>query len=456
MQLRRRLALQGAGFALVLLSAFSGSLYWGIAGQRQEDLRAEARQLASSAAAQLPLILHEAREVHNTRKFRDDRRVLAPPDRLDQRLQWFDTDRRLVSEQGSLALPTGPPTALDAQALKGAATLRDGLSPGHWRRWPGGLSLWQPVYTEPRQGGPEGPRLAGYVRVALSDRIAVADLERLRRGLMLGAIVSTLAALLVGRRMLAVAFAPLQRQVQALERFTADASHELRHPLTALRTLVATAGPAPADPQLLVQIDGQVARLAMLLDDLLFLARQEQGVSEGRSLQPGWRRFDVLELLEDLIGQYGPQAAERNLHLDLQAPAGLNECLVVAQPEQLLRLFTNLLLNALRYSPPGGTVQIRLQPGPTRLRIEVIDSGPGIPGADRERVFERFWRGNQPDPASGSPPLGGKGPWGSSTGLGLALARAIARSHGGDIQVAAGEPGHCVLAVELPVTFTTS
>jgi signal transduction histidine kinase len=426
LQLRRRLALQGAGFALVLLSAFSGSLYWGIAGQRQEDLRAEARQLANSAAAQLPLILHEAREVHNARKFRDDRRVLAAPDRLDQRLQWFDADRRLVSEQGSLALP------------------------------PGGLSLWQPVYTEPRQGGPEGPRLAGYVRVALSDRVAVADLERLRRGLMLGAIVSTLAALLVGRRMLAAAFAPLQRQVEALERFTADASHELRHPLTALRTLVATAGPAPADPQLLAQIDGQVARLALLLDDLLFLARQEQGVSEGRAPQLDWRRFDVLELLEDLISQYGPQAAGRNLNLDLQAPPGLNECLVVAQPEQLLRLFTNLVLNALRYSPPGGTVQIRLQPGPARLRIEVEDGGPGIPGPDRERVFERFWRGIQPDLAAGGPLLGGQSPWGSSTGLGLAIARAIARSHGGDIQVAAGEPGHCVLAVELPVAFTIS
>jgi len=456
LQLRRRLALQGAGFALVLLSAFSGSLYWGIAGQRQEDLRAETRQLASSAAAQLPLILHEAREVHDNRKFGDDRRVLTPPDRLDQRLQWFDPDRRLVSQQGSLPLPPGPPAGLDDQALNGPASLRDSLLPGHWRRWPGGLSLWQPVYTEPRQGGAEAPRLAGYVRVALSDRIAVADLERLRRGLMLGAIVSSLAALLVGRRMLAVAFAPLQRQVQALERFTADASHELRHPLTALRTLVATAGPAQADPQLLAQIDGQVARLAVLLDDLLFLARQEQGLSEGRPLQPGWRRFDVLELLEDLIDQYGPQAAGRNLHLDLQAPPGLNECLVVAQPEQLLRLFTNLLLNALRYSPPGGTVQIQLQPGPTRLRIEVIDGGPGIPRSDRERVFERFWRGSQPDPACGSPLLAGKGPWGSSTGLGLAIARAIARSHGGDLQVAAGEPGHCVLAVELPVTFTTS
>jgi hypothetical protein len=134
LQLRRRLALQGAGFALVLLSAFSASLYWGIAGQRQEDLRAEARQLASSAATQLPLILHEAREVHNTRKFRDDRRVLAPPDRLDQRLQWFDTDRRLVSEQGSLAMPPGPPAGIDAQALNGPATLRADLLPGHWRR----------------------------------------------------------------------------------------------------------------------------------------------------------------------------------------------------------------------------------------------------------------------------------------------------------------------------------
>ena len=90
LQLRRRLALQGGGFALLLLAAFSSSLYWGIASQRQEDQRTELRQLAGSAAAQLPLIAHETREVEGSTKFCPGPRLIDSPALQQQRLQWFD------------------------------------------------------------------------------------------------------------------------------------------------------------------------------------------------------------------------------------------------------------------------------------------------------------------------------------------------------------------------------
>ena len=429
LRLRRRLGLQGGGFALLLLAAFSGSLAWGVTEQRREDQRNELRQLAVSAAAQLALVLHETRETANERKFKGGAPLVGPPGLEDQRVQWFDEQARLVSEQGGLALPANLPVP---RAREPEGTPKNGL---HWQRWAGGLGLWLPVEAR----GLRGPQRIGYVRVALSDRPAQRDLERLSRGLLLGAVVATLAGLLVGRRMLTAAFEPLQCQVDALRRFSADASHELRHPLTVLRTLLATVpeahrrgGPFPWH-----ELDQQVRAMAVLLDDLLALARYEQGGAEGSNHLETARRFDLLELLEDQLRHWQGPAAQRRISLQLSPSPEENQQWIVGQPEALQRLFANLLDNAIRHSPPGGTVAVRLlSSGRRRLRVEVEDGGPGIAPQERQRVFERFWRGRD---------RGGHG------GLGLAIARAIARRHGGELELGESRPGRCVLQVDLPL-----
>jgi signal transduction histidine kinase len=405
LRLRRRLSLQGGGFALLLLAAFSGSLYWGIALQRVEDQRKELRRIAASAAAQLPLILHESREAAGVRKFRGEPRVVDPPGFEQLRVQWFDAQGRLLSEQGTLPIP----------------------------RVAGGLVLRQPVLVRDQPGKGQR-RLSGFVQVALSDRAAREDLERLRRGLLLGGVVTALAALLVGRRMLAAAFAPLQRQIEALQRFTADASHELRHPLTSLRTLLATVPePERQGPQLpWADLDRLAREMGELLDDLLFLARQEQAGSDPTLAQAP--RFDLLELLEELLVRHGPQAALCGIQLRLDPSPQHHGLPIQGHPEQLQRLFTNLLLNALRHSPAGGTVQVTVRPMAQSLVVEVVDGGPGIAPQERDQVFERFWRGRDR---------------GGQSGLGLAIARSIARRHGGDLRVGESRPGHCVLRVEL-------
>ena len=278
--------LQGGGFASLLLLAFSGTLYWGIAAQRAEDQRSELRQLAATAAAQLPLIAHETREAEGRAKFRSGPARIAVPALGLQRVQWFDASGRLLSEQGSLAVPGLPGSRPGA------------ISGPRWQRWPGGISLEQEVRSQaaaPRAAAAaqSSAQRLGFVRVALSDQAAVADLRRLRRGLLLGGIVTALAALLVGRHMLRAAFEPLQQQVSALQRFTADASHELRHPLTALRALLAA---VPAElrqhPGLAwADLDRLSRRMGELLEDLLTLARLQQSGDGSEARLRSWQQI---------------------------------------------------------------------------------------------------------------------------------------------------------------------
>ena len=463
LRLKRWLSVQGGGFALLLLASFASAVYWGIAEERQADLRQEVRRLALTAADQLPLIVHEFHERGNSYKFRPDQEVLTGGDGGRQRLRWYDRNRRVVEDRGDLPMPAAvpsaavPPAAMPPAAMPPAAmppavippasaAERNGL---HWQGWSGGVMVWQPVYTRPRQGGSGGTELRGYVEVGLSDQAVRAELARLRRGLLLGTITALLVALLVGRSMLRRSLAPLQAQVAGLQRFTAEASHELRHPLTLLRTLLATAAaaasaarqPAEEVTALLGRLDQLAARMGMLLDDLLLLARHDQHLGEGASQRHQWRRFDLLELLDDLLDLYRPGAAPRGVALLLESE--LAELMVWGEPERLQQLFTNVLVNAIRHSPDGAVVTVRTGRQAGRWRLEIIDQGEGIAPPDRERVFERFWRG--------AAAVGEAGEEAARSGLGLAIARAIARGHGGEIAVAESQPGRCVIRVLLPV-----
>jgi len=235
--------------------------------------------------------------------------------------------------------------------------------------------------------------------------------------------------------MLRAAFAPLQAQITALEQFVADVSHELRHPLTALRTvLAAVPDPLRADPELAwSELDAISRGMAELLDDLLCLARLQQR-------EPS-QRFDLLELLEDLVRIYQPGAADRGIGLQITADPAEARPWVEGSSQQLLRLFTNLLLNAIRHSPDGGQVSLQVSAEAQRLLVAVIDQGPGIPQAWQQHVFERFWRGSDR---------------GGQTGLGLAIAQAIARRHGGELRLDVNRPGRCVLQVDLPAAAPAS
>jgi signal transduction histidine kinase len=161
------------------------------------------------------------------------------------------------------------------------------------------------------------------------------------------------------------------------------------------------------------------AEMRVLVDDLLILARATQ------SLEREMFVIDVAELLEHVRARFTPAARERGVALRI---APCDPLRLYGNPEQIERIVANLVDNAIKYTAPGGSVAVACSVDDARVRVAVRDSGVGIAVDHRERIFDRFWRGDSLRNAAGG------------TGLGLAIARALARRHGGDIAVTS-EPG---------------
>lgn len=201
-----------------------------------------------------------------------------------------------------------------------------------------------------------------------------------------------------------------------------NVSHELRTPITALQAVLENIvdGVADPDPDTLRAALTQTERLGELVTDLLDLSRVEGGAI---SLQLS--RFGVEEFLRDAVAH---AAVEVEVVVE---PPGLT---AVADPARLRQVVVNLVDNAIRHSPAGGRVWVRAREA-SGLQLDVGDDGPGIPAAERERVFQRFTRGDTSD---------------GGTGLGLAIARWAVELHGGAIEVLDTANG-CRIRVTIPV-----
>ncbi len=211
-------------------------------------------------------------------------------------------------------------------------------------------------------------------------------------------------------------------------RFVSDASHELRTPLTAVRgQLEVLARSDDADPTEVRRVErlalAELARVERLVEELLALARLDE--HQG----PALRKLDAASFLGELA-----VSIDREVEIGDLASGRLE-----ADPDLLARVIGNLLDNGRRYAGPNGQVQISSIPSDGQLRIVVDDDGPGIPPADRERVFDRFFRSD----AARSRPVGG-------SGLGLAISRAIVGAHGGSIEAGVSPLGGARVFLELP------
>jgi len=215
--------------------------------------------------------------------------------------------------------------------------------------------------------------------------------------------------------------------------FMADASHELRTPVSIMTTAAeVTLSEADRDTgeyrETLGVVVQQGSRLWRLVDDMLVLARADGG---GYPIQLD--EVDVDELVADGISELAPRAAAKHIRVTSE----LEQISVKADEALLRRMFGNLLSNALIYTPDGGTVDVRVRAHGSGAHISVTDNGPGIAKADRARVFERFVR---LDPARS---VGG-------AGLGLSIARWIAEAHGGQVELLHSGPDGSMFTVTLP------
>lgn len=226
--------------------------------------------------------------------------------------------------------------------------------------------------------------------------------------------------------------ARLQGAMQAQRDFIADAAHELRTPLTALQLqaqLLERASDGAGRTAAMADLKQGLERSIHVVRQLLTLARQEPGAST-----PPVASVALNDLLHQSVTASANSAAARNI--DLGVAASDPAACVTGNAEALRTLLDNLVGNAVRYTPAGGRIDVSCGSADGRAWLEVTDNGPGIPAAERERVFDRFYRRSEQD-AAGS-------------GLGLAIVRAIADKHRATIQLTDAPGGGLRVRVEFP------
>ncbi|WP_420474613.1 ATP-binding protein [Noviherbaspirillum sp. ST9] len=232
----------------------------------------------------------------------------------------------------------------------------------------------------------------------------------------------------------------LVRMAQALhaqQRFVADAAHELRSPLTALKLQVQTLARAKdelARVQAVGRLQGGVDRASRLVEQLLALARQDP-LSEPAEMT----LIPLTACIEQAAGDVAPIALARHIQLEYGA---YTHSEIKGDAEGLRILVRNLLDNAVRYSPEHGHVRIDLVADGTTARLTIQDSGSGIPEENRDRIFDRFYR------VPGTSPSG--------SGLGLAIVKAIAERHDASVELGQAELGGLAVTVCFPLSKGTT
>jgi len=226
----------------------------------------------------------------------------------------------------------------------------------------------------------------------------------------------------------------IQRSVERMRDFSADAAHQLRTPLTALRSQLEVTLEKDRPPEeyrhVLEDVLAEVEMLTEGVNAMLRLAYSEAGIDPARRVP-----VELAPLLEEVAEFFLPFAEDKGVRLE---HAGFPEVTVPGDPAWIHQLFANLVHNAIKYTPPGGIVSIDGARSGDEVVVQVRDTGVGVEAAERDRIFERFHRVGARQSLPG-------------VGLGLPIAREIARAHGGSITVES-RPGYgSVFSVRLPV-----
>ncbi len=321
----------------------------------------------------------------------------------NETIQWFNPQQQLVSTHGKLKVSL--PLEINSEITQ--------IQSGNPRI----MSLTLPIL------GKNSQQLMGYIRTSQSLEEVDENIHKLDIGLGSGIIVALILSTIGGIWLTKQSMKPIEESFAQLRQFTADASHELRNPLTAIKSNVAVAlkyaeGMRASDAEKFEAIASATSQMTQLTEDLLLLARADQIPERNHE------SVNMSIILIDLIHLYNPQAATKQITLQLQLPESLQSIDMIGDMNQLTRLFSNLLTNALRYTPEHGKVEVRLRAISKLIKVDIQDTGIGIAPEHLELIFNRFWQADR----ARSYEKGG-------SGLGLAIAKAIATSHNGKITV---------------------
>ncbi|MFF3380694.1 sensor histidine kinase [Streptomyces sp. NPDC002680] len=215
--------------------------------------------------------------------------------------------------------------------------------------------------------------------------------------------------------------------------FVADASHQLRTPLTALRLSLDNIADGTDDEFVredVEQATAEVVRMSRLVNGLLVLARAEAKVTAAEPLS-------LRDIVDERLSVWRPAADERGVTIALRGSGGADgRLLVLASPGHLEQVLDNVLSNALEVSPDGGTITVRAEPRGEEMELTVADGGPGMSDAEKSRAFDRFWRGQGLTGRSGS-------------GLGLAVVKQLVTDDGGTVTLADAPGGGLCVRITL-------
>ena len=453
---RRRLALWYTTVTAVLLLLFATGFYLYVRStliERVDDTLEHVVEVVerSLVIETLPPSSQGLR-VNVEASFRDNTNTVED-DHID--LEWFSSTGELLWSTFS------EPIDISLHPNNRGETVH--LSSDHWLR----------QVTKREQ---VGRYVLGYLRVSHPWFEVTKPIRLLIFDLSVGTIVMVISVAAIGWLLSGLAIKPIRESYQRLKQFTADASHELRNPIAMIQTNVQV---ALADPDLdsplqrhqLKVVERLTQRLGRLVNDLLFLARVDSGM-----VQPEWQPVQLDALLMEVIEEQQLVATEKRISLSLHLVETPTEeiagehCPIFPQLaddaltllgdwDQLARLFTNLVSNAIQYTPASNEsndqalVQVDLQQierlnnvggrnPQSLLKVQVRDTGIGIPESALSHIFDRFYR---VDPAR-------KHEAAEGSGLGLAIAKAIVDNHHGQIQVMSSLNQGTIVTVTFPTS----
>lgn len=316
-----------------------------------------------------------------------------------QSLQWFDRQGNSILKQGKFVM---------------------------------NLPFSQENFTQIQSGNPDiqgvilpvidsdSNQLIGYVRVSQS----LEELEETFKKLDLGLGISIIFALMIsgigGIILTNQAMQPIEESFQRLKQFTADASHELRNPLMVIDSNVAVSLKYPKDMRKTDQesfeaIASATSQMTSLAEDLLLLARADQ--TNSLTL----KKVDLQDIIEKLLNLYKEKVNSKCLKIQLKLSQPL---LILGDSLKLERLFSNLIDNAIYYTPKFGMIEIEGKQIKSLIEIKIKDTGIGIATENLDKIFERFWRADT-----------SRSYWEGGSGLGLAIVQSIVNQHRGTITV---------------------